>query len=648
MKLKKAKVTNYKSIIDSTDVELNSITCLIGKNEAGKTAFLKALEGFKPTNEQHTYSVLNDYPRQYRSTYKPRHKDKDAQVIVTIWELEENDRLALVKEFGEEAIKSNEVTLSKTYNQSNYNGSIEIEHSAVLKYLCKRFNLTDAEAKAFEKSKTTKVAFNYLSKLKQPSTTQQELLEHLRLYRANCATLKAIDILSLRIPYFIYISDYTIMSDKISFSQIRHDIQNEHGTVKPSDQIFLNLLELGETNIDELEQISNSKELIARCEAISDVITSKVFSYWSLNNSLGFKLTVATGWLHDPAPFNAGAVACAYIVDKSNNVELILSERSAGFIWFFTILVRIAQYGEDIILLMDEPGLTIHGAAQKDLLRYFEEVIGPKHQLIYSTHSPFMVPLDNFSRVRTVEFVEANKLSDGKIIEGTRVIRSISAKDSVANLPILSALGIELTQNFLIGRNTLLVEGTSDLDYLQAFSAHLCAAGRQNLDPSWAVCPVGGIGKFSGFISLFKGNSLNTVVLTDYEPGQRQALDNIYKLMGDKFVIKATDIVNKSAADIEDFFEPKFYFKLINDSYSLDGGKALNVDEVRQDDERVTKKVKRHFESISCTFRHEKPSQYLLSNTQILKEKTEEVTKTVNRFEVLFKKIAKLIVDEQE
>ena len=71
------------------------------------------------------------------------------------------------------------------------------------------------------------------------------------------------------------------------------------------------------------------------------------------------------------------------------------SERSAGFIWFFSFLVKFAQVrkgGGSLILLLDEPGLTLHGKAQADLLRYFGEKLAPKHQVIFTTHSPFMVP----------------------------------------------------------------------------------------------------------------------------------------------------------------------------------------------------------------------------------------------------------------
>lgn len=80
-----------------------------------------------------------------------------------------------------------------------------------------------------------------------------------------------------------------------------------------------------------------------------------------------------------------------------------LATRSRGFVWFFSFL---AWYGDvqrekqNVIILLDEPGTSLHGKAQADLLRYFEEELVPNHQLIYTTHSPFMVDSTRFDRVR--------------------------------------------------------------------------------------------------------------------------------------------------------------------------------------------------------------------------------------------------------
>src|SRR5690348_16019913 len=48
MKLLEARVTNYKNIEDSGPVTVDRITCLVGKNESGKTTFLEALYKLSP------------------------------------------------------------------------------------------------------------------------------------------------------------------------------------------------------------------------------------------------------------------------------------------------------------------------------------------------------------------------------------------------------------------------------------------------------------------------------------------------------------------------------------------------------------------------------------------------------------------------
>ena len=85
-------------------------------------------------------------------------------------------------------------------------------------------------------------------------------------------------------------------------------------------------------------------------------------------------------------------------------------ERSRGFVWFFSFLAYFNKLEgseeNDLILLLDEPGLSLHGVAQGDLLRLIEERLAPNHQVIYTTHSPFMVEPKALNRVRTVVDVD--------------------------------------------------------------------------------------------------------------------------------------------------------------------------------------------------------------------------------------------------
>src|SRR5688572_1971722 len=118
-------------------------------------------------------------------------------------------------------------------------------------------------------------------------------------------------------------------------------------------------------------------------------------------------------------------VADIRIRNTNHKATLPLSERSAGFVWFFSFLAQFKQLKKtenEAILLLDEPGLTLHGKAQGDLLRYIIERLLPDHQVIFTTHSPFLVPMDRLADVRIVEDVLVPIAKTGRNeIKGTKV-----------------------------------------------------------------------------------------------------------------------------------------------------------------------------------------------------------------------------------
>ena len=94
-----------------------------------------------------------------------------------------------------------------------------------------------------------------------------------------------------------------------------------------------------------------------------------------------------------------------------------------------------------------------------------------------------MVPADDLASVRTVEDVVMRDARDRKQSRGTKIRPDVLTTDPQTNFPIFGAMGFELTQTLVIGKNTLLVEGPNDILYLQAASAVLKAAGRAHLAP---------------------------------------------------------------------------------------------------------------------------------------------------------------------
>ena len=122
MKLTKLRITNFQSIQDSTEFDIAHVTCLVGKNEAGKTALLKALYRLNPVMESEgAFDAVEDYPRlavsDYEDDIKTGHAEP-AQVVHATYTLERDDIAAVENAFGKNCLSDNDptVTLQKGYS----------------------------------------------------------------------------------------------------------------------------------------------------------------------------------------------------------------------------------------------------------------------------------------------------------------------------------------------------------------------------------------------------------------------------------------------------------------------------------------------------------------------------------------------------
>ena len=115
MKLRRARVTHYKSIDDSGWVDLDLITCMLGKNESGKTAFLSALRRLSPVMGDTTVFELTDYPRKDFVQYRRIHEEDPATAVTAEFELSREEIQEIENEFGQRALRSDVLTASKNY-----------------------------------------------------------------------------------------------------------------------------------------------------------------------------------------------------------------------------------------------------------------------------------------------------------------------------------------------------------------------------------------------------------------------------------------------------------------------------------------------------------------------------------------------------
>ncbi|MCW0218441.1 MAG: AAA family ATPase, partial [Prosthecobacter sp.] len=381
--------------------------------------------------------------------------------------------------------------------------------------------------------------------------------------------------------------------------------------------------------------------------AASNNITDQILEYWTQNPDLSVEVKIDPARPGDKPPLNEGTIGRARIYNALHRVGTPFSERSAGFVWFFSFLVKFAQVkksGLPVILLLDEPGLTLHGKAQADLLRYFDEKLSPSHQIVYSTHSPFMVAADKLTSARIVEDQVEIK-GPRRLPLGTKVLKDVLTTDPDTLFPLQGALGYEITQSLFIGKHTLLVEGPSDILYLQALSNSLAAKKRIALDPRWTLCPTGGIGNVRAFVSLFGGNKLDVCVLADHSKADAKKIEELRKnqILKVGRVFTMTEFTDKTEADVEDLLEPEIFASIVNAAYGLPAGHNLTakkLDEADKNTERLVKKAEAAFRVMPDTiptFDHFTPSAWLIRNASALEGSDAATNATLDRAEELFK-----------
>ncbi len=648
MKLKKARVTNYRCVDDSEEFSIGQTTCLVGKNESGKTTVLRALEKLHPFEGSSEYDRTLDYPRRFLTDYEERHGDSEAEVVSTVWELEPVEIDCLTKEFGEGCLTSNQIQVSKLYGESKQRWIVKLNVATIMQNLAKSSGVTPPELANLKPHLANESAFiGYFNGIETEKPSALVTLHgKLMSFRNHEILLQAFDLLDDFMPKFFYVSAYDRMPGKVSVN----DLVNKKAakTINDQEKIFVDLLAFAGTSIEEFQNPQKSEELTAKVEAASIKISRQIFEYWSQNKNLKVQIKIESGRPADPSPFNGGDVIHARIYNTLHEMTVPFDDRSAGFTWFFSFLVKFSQVKKHhgrLIILLDEPGLNLHAKAQSDLLRYVREKLEPNHQVIYTTHSPFMIPADDLSSVRTVEDVVIKDLDGNVELRGTKVGDRVLSTDRDTLFPLQNALGYEITQSLFIGPNSLLVEGPSDLLYLQVFSNTLHKMKRVGLSERWTICPVGGVDKVASFVALFGGNRLNLTVFTDFASGQKKKMDDLRKselIRDGSRVILATDLTGTAEADTEDLFGRRAFLQLVDASYGLAKGKSVEKALAAGKGIRVVKDVEDYFNSrpeLGDPFSHFEPARWLVCNPMWLAENGTELKDAFDRFEKLFAKI---------
>lgn len=203
------------------------------------------------------------------------------------------------------------------------------------------------------------------------------------------------------------------------------------------------------------------------------------------------------------------------ILVKTNENTTNISERSNGLRWYLNLFIDILANDikdTNVIFLLDEPGVYLHVNAQRELLRLFYDLCKNDNQVVYSTHSPYMIDSNNIINIRAIEKDERghtniyNTAYDNKF-------NSVSKRETLS--PLIQAIGADL--RFNIGpqaeKLNIVTEGITDYMYYTAMLYYF------NIPEEKMpyIIPAVGAGNVNVIVSVLIGWGCDFKVILDYD-----------------------------------------------------------------------------------------------------------------------------------
>lgn len=629
MRLASFQVRTYRNILDSTEVAVQEdVTTLVGMNESGKSAMLDALYRLNPVYDD-GFVERDDYPR-WRWKRDGRKNDlAKVSPIEATFVLDEADQEALADVLCPGAVTDTSVTVGRRYDGGLWVG-IEVDERRLVEQVLEGH----PNAKSLAQQNDTLASLRQaLSAETEPAsvdedeaddgpTDDQEALQRLneRFGTKDDPGAQARAIIKARLPKFFRFASYQNLEGRVDVRTLRTNEGERPGA--SSKQTARALLLLADTDINAIAD-EEFESRTAELEAASSDLSREMKEYWSTNPELRIKVEIEPVTEADPRGQKSVVRYLNFRVeDRKHDFTNNFALRSSGYQWFFSFLAAFSEFenlDEDVIILLDEPALTLHARAQRDFLRFINDRLAPVGQVIYTTHSPFMV--EQIERVRIVE----DRGDD---------IGSITSSDALAvgedsAFPLQAALGYGLSQNLFIGERNLLVEGPSDLAYLDVISRHLRDNEREGLDERWRILPAGGASNVPAFVTLL-GRKIAVTVLLDSGTegsGRVEAAIKANRIDG-KRVVFVGEVLQQQHSDIEDLFTPGDYLGLYNAAF----GKRHKVGDLPNHADRIIKRL----ESLDGKFDHWRPAEALLRDPAAVGRLS---ATTLDNFERLAKRI---------
>lgn len=535
MRLTKYKVNKFRSVKETEWIEIDQWACFVGVNESGKTNLLLPLWKFNPADNATKIDLLLDYPRdEYSEIDANGGIRKQEPFIEVLFRLDADELDSIKKKY--EAFIAPPVDASQPDAKEEPSDKLAFTEYLLVK---KDYN---GHFYAFISNEAGEEISGEL---------EEEAGKDV--FSSICAML----------PRFVYYSEYGNLDSDLHLPRVIEDLGRMDalsgkermkartlkilfGHLKLDPKDILDLGRENNPNNDPRQKVAaqvekesrNKQERFAKVTSAASRLTTQFKSWWTQGDYI----------FH----FNAdGEYFRILVSDVERPAPIELESRSKGLQWFFSFfLVFLAESEENhknCVLLLDEPGLSLHPNAQTDLIRFFEQLAN-KNQLIYTTHLPFLVDHNCLDKVRAV-YTEKGL---------TKISNDISRadKEKKAIQPVNAAIGITASQSLLVGCDIVIVEGVSDQFYLTMIKNHLVSKGKFKPKKEMVFIPVGGAKGVKPVVSIIQGGraTLPVSLLDSDETGKQfqKALKQGLYSSEQKKVLDCDNFAQKTGSEIED------------------------------------------------------------------------------------------------
>ena len=502
------KAINYKSL-SSCDNEIilePQITSIIGKNESGKSNVIEAISRI---------NFFGDMAPAFNSENLNRNVDSDASIgyEIVLRPTVEDKAFGITSDSKVIITKDTQVTTGGLHDY--YCNHIKADANALLELIEKNaFQLSNQDYNSYIIYMDTLRASESLHIRRMGALfpifekwvpragadKREEIETTLEVLRTKWLAIAE------RIPTIFYRNSNKILKASYTLDEVQKELDNPNSYPNSLLYELVHIIGIQKSDFIKAVQTGNAGSKMTLRDRIVRAIDSKI--------NVEFQKFYLAEKMYLSAGMDANVIT--FTVRTSDGEALNFSERSNGLRWYLNTFIDALYHGvsrSNVVYLFDEPGISLHVNAQKELLNLFRDLADKGNQIVYTTHSPYMLDTkeDGIYRIRAVDKDSTGNTHVFKTAYDSR-LSSDSKEDTLT--PIASAIGMNFYDTFGPAKDKLniVIEGVSDYIYIH------CMAKLLGYDlSSYSLIPSVGAPNCVNICAILHGWGCPFIAVFDYD-----------------------------------------------------------------------------------------------------------------------------------